>query len=1333
MSSSGDTMRIVAIVAFVSCYLIYPSHCNRQLFPDGFQLGYRWSATTHVGTVLPSKHVTKYSFDAYFSVQNYQNYTTFQIKEFQTSEKQQEFPWITLPFRCAYKDGEVQKIETENGDVFGSLNIKRALVAMFQLKLESLSQPAFATQETGVHGKCGVQYLVTKENNVTNVKKIVNFSACDNKLGQQWGNTPPFTCPSNYQDGSISHSVRSYTLDDKNIIRRLNVIGTVEFQPFQALAEAHRIFVNQTFALEYIRPLTDPITMFTKSEIAIEYDFNHYEDPTLGYKPSNKTQLLTEIHDILGQLTESLSWELGTSDLDNQTAFRALELMWWLDTSDWVTLYDTIKIGTSYSQETIQHFFWDLLPQVGSASSVEFIRDLVKTQKVKSFLATGLLMTFPYNVRYPNEKLLQESEMLLYLDKDIKDVEIKKVAVLCFASLVHKTCGNIMCSTDTQNKYIKLFLDRFIESNSYGDQMLYIEAFSNMKIDNILDFLQPIINDRNRSRHIRLVAIWASNPATTTYPEKVADVFWPLLTNRSEPLEIRTAALNMLLMSQPTISRLLTLYWFMQTEPNQQMYNYYYTTINSMVNSKYPCYNKNSRAASQIVRFVAQKWHNWATGNYLLDYEDPVRGYGGIVQTILIANERTGFPSVLRLKAEQHSFGMSSEFEIHIKAEGLVAGIKKEIFSSFGKPPAEPIDVSEILKALEKAKLTIREDEELHFEMIIKINKQTIYCHHLNKTSFENFANTMKRISSLYFQFSFNYQRLSFPIWFQRTQFTDFGTPILLQFRTASLLSLRGSIKQAESGKSRDAELDFRYSMDTVTSLKTFNPLSNTWRGADRFRCIHTRIPFSTEIITHFYRSYVKASAHRYKNFVDGSKLGVVWHSATKLFPLEESVTKDTKNDLLNDDWAFESRDLGAKIATAVFDCQDDGKFSNSLMIIKEAFQINNKNYRSIPGGMAFLGVYSLSNYFTFIPPEDSCGLILSVSPLQVMPVYVQEGNTMHVTMNHYDQVLWDLSSHYTRLADGNQELSFRLSHSNRERNITITNGYWRLLQFEGAFVLPSRKSGALHPPPPLHGQAVVSWGYHDSATTMTLSIKPENAHEKWPEQCIADSSTCLQTASDISTSQIISLEFVNLPNWMIITMHSLFSDFVHDDGNTTTAKFTFPTKLPWTTRGICAVNEKTVLNLDNSTTHNFDLNQDCYSIALADCSTATRFVVGIRKTPTNSTLDVRLISQNTVIDMIHDSSKVRVYINGTEIEVTETSLQYPPKPKDETFIYKVKRWHEEMTDLEINPGVTIQHYGQTVLLLVESKFRGHTCGLCGNFNGENSDEVNDTPKCVNL
>lgn len=55
------------------------------------------------------------------------------------------------------------------------------------------------------------------------------------------------------------------------------------------------------------------------------------------------------------------------------------------------------------------------------------------------------------------------------------------------------------------------------------------------------------------------------------------------------------------------------------------------------------------------------------------------------------------------------------------------------------------------------------------------------------------------------------------------------------------------------------------------------------------------------------------------------------------------------------------------------------------------------------------------------------------------------------------------------------------------------------------------------------------------------------------------------------------------------------------------------------------------------------------------------------------------------------------------------------------------------MTDIEINTGITVQHYGHTVIVLVESEWRGFTCGLCGNFNSENSDELNVPPRCIQL
>lgn len=68
---------------------------------------------------------------------------------------------------------------------------------------------------------------------------------------------------------------------------------------------------------------------------------------------------------------------------------------------------------------------------------------------------------------------------------------------------------------------IILYMQHITDSTTHSDQMLYIEAFSNMKIKNILDFLQPIITDQSRSRHIRLAAIWAAKSATTSHPDKV--------------------------------------------------------------------------------------------------------------------------------------------------------------------------------------------------------------------------------------------------------------------------------------------------------------------------------------------------------------------------------------------------------------------------------------------------------------------------------------------------------------------------------------------------------------------------------------------------------------------------------------------------------------------------------------------------------------------------------------------------------------------------------------------------------------------------------------------
>lgn len=47
---------------------------------------------------------------------------------------------------------------------------------------------------------------------------------------------------------------------------------------------------------------------------------------------------------------------------------------------------------------------------------------------------------------------------------------------------------------------------------------------------------------------------------------------------------------------------------------------------------------------------------------------------------------------------------------------------------------------------------------------------------------------------------------------------------------------------------------------------------------------------------------------------------------------------------------------------------------------------------------------------------------------------------------------------------------------------------------------------------------------------------------------------------------------------------------------------------------GICVVNSRKVLNFDNATVLEYKQKSNCYSIAVADCSSNSQFVVGLKR-----------------------------------------------------------------------------------------------------------------------
>ena len=130
-------------------------------------------------------------------------------------------------------------------------------------------------------------------------------------------------------------------------------------------------------------------------------------------------------------------------------------------------------------------------------------------------------------------------------------------------------------------------------SVDYEQQMLYINAMSNLQLGNVAEYLEPIIKaSYPQNTDIRFLAMISTLPLAQTRPEKTYEIYWPIFESKETPLQLRVAAFILLLHSNPTPARLMSIHELMQTEESPHMLNFYVTTLQSLKKTTYPCYQQ---------------------------------------------------------------------------------------------------------------------------------------------------------------------------------------------------------------------------------------------------------------------------------------------------------------------------------------------------------------------------------------------------------------------------------------------------------------------------------------------------------------------------------------------------------------------------------------------------------------------------------------------------------------------------------------------------------------------------------------------------------------------
>lgn len=189
------------------------------------------------------------------------------------------------------------------------------------------------------------------------------------------------------------------------------------------------------------------------------------------------------------------------------------------DRIDLQTAYNNIS-GTSYKEETIRNMFLELVPQIGTRDSALFVMDLIQQKKVSDITAMQLLTQLPFHIRKPDVEFLDKMKTLIDLPEKLS-TEVRNTGILTFGTLIYKTCL-VYCPDEVLDDYVRLYMDKFTESDSYDRKMIWLEGLANIQLGKVVEFLEPIATGNNEeSRHLRVLAAWASLPTAPYRPDIV--------------------------------------------------------------------------------------------------------------------------------------------------------------------------------------------------------------------------------------------------------------------------------------------------------------------------------------------------------------------------------------------------------------------------------------------------------------------------------------------------------------------------------------------------------------------------------------------------------------------------------------------------------------------------------------------------------------------------------------------------------------------------------------------------------------------------------------------
>jgi hypothetical protein len=264
-----------------------------------------------------------------------------------------------------------------------------------------------------------------------------------------------------------------------------------------------------------------------------------------------------------------------------------------LDKETLHTIYNDLKSQFSNEDQIgmFKNIFVDTVLMGGSTNNILFIKDLMTSGELNTIQMVSFFTFLPHYVVSPTRTLLHELYELVSSSHIKQNFYLYNHAILGYSNLLERAClaenrdtsyptfvFGEFCEPDSEiivMKWIPFLQRELQEAQSLEKKNVVLVALGLLSHKNVIPVVTPIIennyrsvgqqvNDVQASRLTRFLAVYALGRVAARHTSEVTPIMNSIFSNQAENTEIRIAAFNVLMRSNPSttvLHKIATLTW----------------------------------------------------------------------------------------------------------------------------------------------------------------------------------------------------------------------------------------------------------------------------------------------------------------------------------------------------------------------------------------------------------------------------------------------------------------------------------------------------------------------------------------------------------------------------------------------------------------------------------------------------------------------------------------------------------------------------------------------------------------------------------------------------